>query len=39
MALATERAAFAAEYDRDELYDGVKFVRLVEAPEPGGGST
>lgn len=34
MALAVERAAFDADNDHDELYDGVKIVRLTEATEP-----
>lgn len=33
IALAVERAAFEAESDRVELYDGVRIVRLVEADE------
>lgn len=38
MALAAERAAFEADSDDDELYDGVKVVRLNEAAEVEGGS-
>lgn len=38
LALATERAAFEAESDRIELYDGVKIVRLVEALERQDGN-
>jgi hypothetical protein len=39
MALAAERAAFEADSNDDEFYDGVKIVRLIEAAEPesGGG--
>jgi hypothetical protein len=36
IALATERAAFEADSNDDELYDGVKVVRL--SAEPGSGS-
>ena len=36
MALAAERAAFEADSNDDELYDGVKVVRL--SAEPGSGS-
>jgi hypothetical protein len=37
MALAPERAAFEADSNDDELYDGVKVVRLIEAAEPESG--
>lgn len=38
IALAAERAAFEAESDRVELYDGIRIVRLVETTEHQDGS-
>ena len=37
VALAAERAAFEADSNDDELYDGVKVLRLIEAAEPESG--
>jgi hypothetical protein len=37
VALAAERAAFEADSNDDELYDGVKVLRLIEAAKPESG--